>query len=320
MFHCNSCKTKKALTNQSINQDFLQLRLSPEEISYYKELYYSKATNGTVSLKNFPPLLGMLGTQIAKDFAEKIFNAFSSDRKGIKIGEYLKYLDVYHYGDDLERCKVTCRCMDENGNGQITKDEFKNYIKLIINAVRKVTNGLSDEALNESDIENLFYNISKGNEYFTYFDFEKMYQEKPELISWIDYFKSNNTDLLLIIHSNVQTSIKMLENFFNKILESLKIINENNFNDVFDKEINKMILLFNNYSKEVDKKLEKFLKKVDKFNIRMVIDNLGNNKEEEKKNEILKSMHVDSEFLEKKKLKQTQQFFQNIKKQVQKKN
>jgi len=179
---------------------------------------------------------------------------------------------------------------------------------------------LSDEALNESDIENLFYNISKGNEYFTYFDFEKMYQEKPELISWIDYFKSNNTDLLLIIHSNVQTSIKMLENFFNKILESLKIINENNFNDVFDKEINKMILLFNNYSKEVDKKLEKFLKKVDKFNIRMVIDNLGNNKEEAKKNEILKSMHVDSEFLEKKKLEQTQQFFQNIKKQVQKKN
>ena len=52
----------------------------------------------------------------------------------------------------------------------------------------------------------------------------------------------------------------------------------------------------------------------------MVIDNLGNNKEEAKKNEILKSMHVDSEFLEKKKLEQTQQFFQNIKKQVQKKN
>ena len=75
----------------------------------------------------------------------------------------------------------------------------------------------------------------------------------------------------------------MLENFFNKILESLKIININNFNEVFDKEINKMIMLIENYSKEVDKKLDNFLKHVDKFNIRMVIDNLVNNEEEAKK-------------------------------------
>ena len=275
MFHCNSCKTKKALTNQSINQDFLQLRLSPEEIAYYKNLFYSNATNGTVPLKNFPPLLGMLGTQITKDFAEKIFKAFSSDRKGIKIGEYLKYLDVYHYGDDLERCKVTCRCMDENGTGKITKAEFKNYINLIMNAVRKVTNGLSDEALNESDIEYLFHKISNGRESFTYSEFEKMYQEKPELVSWIDYFKSNNSDLILIIHSNVQTSIKMLASFFKKILQSLRIINQSNSSENFDKEINKMILLFQNYSSEVDKKMENFFKKVNKFNIRKVLVNLN---------------------------------------------
>ena len=76
---CCSYNFKKTLNEQIIqNQDLLRLRLSPEEKKYYTDLYYNTAINGKVNCYRFRPLLGMLGTQIAQEFSDRIFYAFSS--------------------------------------------------------------------------------------------------------------------------------------------------------------------------------------------------------------------------------------------------
>ena len=83
------------------NQELLRLRLSHEEKVFYTQLFYDNAVGGKVLKNNFLPLLGMLGTSIAEEFAERIFLAFSSNKKDITLCEYLKYIDIYHYGDDI---------------------------------------------------------------------------------------------------------------------------------------------------------------------------------------------------------------------------
>ena len=47
----------------------------------------------------------MFGTDIADNFANRIFEVFSSHKDYITLSEYLKYIDVYHYGNKVERCK-----------------------------------------------------------------------------------------------------------------------------------------------------------------------------------------------------------------------
>ena len=83
-------KTKRNLLIQ--NQELLRLRLSHEEKVFYTQLFYDNAVGGKVLKNNFLPLLGMLGTSIAEEFAERIFLAFSSTKKDITLCEYLKYI------------------------------------------------------------------------------------------------------------------------------------------------------------------------------------------------------------------------------------
>ena len=119
---------KKPKVNLLIqNQELLRLRLTHEEKVFYTQLFYDNAVGGKVLKNNFLPLLGMLGTQIAEEFAERIFLAFSSNKKDITLCEYLKYIDIYHYGDDRERCRVTCKLIDKNSTGIIKLEDFKNY-------------------------------------------------------------------------------------------------------------------------------------------------------------------------------------------------
>ncbi len=82
--------------------------------------------------------MGLLGTEIATTFAIRIFDIFSSDKKQITLGEYLKYIDIYHHGEENERCLITYKLIDKENDQKVTEKEFMEYINLIIAAVEKV--------------------------------------------------------------------------------------------------------------------------------------------------------------------------------------
>jgi hypothetical protein len=236
---------------------------------------------GKVLKNNFLPLLGMLGTQIAEEFAERIFIAFSSNKKEITLCEYLKYIDIYHYGDDIERCRVTCKLIDKKSTGLIKLEDFKSYIKLIINAVKKVNGGSDEMLMSDQDIQNLFFRISKDKESFTYQEFEDIYKEKPELVSWFDYFKNNKEDMLLIINQNVKNLLNLINDFLSSFLNELFIVLENENEKELDLSI--FIEKVYYYSNELEKFRKKFLKKINKFNIRTTFEKLQNNKKSKNK-------------------------------------
>ena len=217
MFVCKQPRRKSSQVIQ--NQNLLRLRLSYQEKIYYSDLFmsYQDNTTGNVNLENFPKLLGIFGTDIAEDIAKRIFEIFSGNKNYITLPEYLKYIDVYHYGDEGERCNVTCKLMDFDSNGKITLSNFKDYINLIIGAVRRVNPSLKSELFSEEDISVLFNKISNNKTYFTYDEFSMIYNEKPELLSWIDYFKNDSNDILLIIHKNIKKIIKYVFEFTKQI-------------------------------------------------------------------------------------------------------
>ena len=227
------CKQPKRKSLQVIqNQNLLRLRLSYQEKIYYSDLFMlcQDSTTGNVNLENFPKLLGIFGTDIAEDIANRIFEIFSGNKNYITLPEYLKYIDVYHYGDEGERCNVTCKLMDFDNNGKITLSNFKDYINLIIGAVRRVNPSLKSELFSEEDISVLFNKISNNKEYFTYDEFSMIYKEKPELLSWIDYFKNDSNDILLIIHKNIKKIIKYVFNFTKQINNLIKKYRKENLN------------------------------------------------------------------------------------------
>ena len=265
-----SCKKPTRKSSHVIqNQNLLRLRLSYQEKIYYSDLFklYQDNKTGYVYLENFPKLLGIFGTDIAEDIAKRIFEIFSGNKDFITLSEYLKYIDVYHYGDETERCNVTCKLMDFNNNGNITLSNFTKYINLIIGAVRKVNPGLKSELFSEEDIEVLFNKISNNKEYFTYDEFAMVYNEKPEILSWIDYFKNDSNDILLIIHKNIKKIIKNLYNFNYKINNVIKIHRQkyndkgdNNYKmkDFFDLII-KLQKIFNEFKKDIKLQNEQFM-------------------------------------------------------------
>ena len=262
------------------NQELLRLRLTHEEKIFYTELFYDNAVGGKVLKNNFLPLLGMLGTQIAEEFAERIFLAFSSNKKEITLCEYLKYIDIYHYGDDRERCRVTCKLIDKKSTGIIKLEDFKSYINLIMNAVKKVNGGSDGSLMSDQDVRDLFYHISKDKESFTYQDFEDIYKEKPELVSWFDYFKNNKEDMLLIINQNVKNLLNMIDEFLSSFLTELFRVLEHEEEKELDLSV--LIQKVYYYSSELEKVRKKFLKKISKFNIRTTFDKLQNNNKNQK--------------------------------------
>ena len=82
--------------------------------------------------------MGFFGTDIAKQFSLRIFDIFSADKKVITLGEYLKYIDIYQHGESVERCLITYKLMDQNNNQVINENEFIDYIKLMISAIKIV--------------------------------------------------------------------------------------------------------------------------------------------------------------------------------------
>ncbi len=279
-------KNKKKPLALIQNQELLRLRLTHEEKIFYTELFYDNAVGGKVLKNNFLPLLGMLGTQIAEEFAERIFLAFSSNKKEITLCEYLKYIDIYHYGDDRERCRVTCKLIDKKSTGIIKLEDFKSYINLIMNAVKKVNGGSDGALMSDQDVRDLFYHISKDKESFTYQEFEDIYKEKPELVSWFDYFKNNKEDMLLIINQNVKNLLNMINEFLSSFMVDLYKVLEHEE----DIDLSVFIQKVYHYSNELEKARKKFLKKISKFNIRTTFDKLQNNNKNQKTTDLINAL------------------------------
>ena len=247
-----------------LNPNVYHYRLNNEQRMFYTELFNENASNGKVKRENFLPLLGIFGTQIAQDFSDRMFLVLSKGEQEITLDQYLNYIDTYHYGDIHERCLYTCKLMDTQQKGKIELEDFKSYVHLIIETVKKVNNTLmSKDLMSDKDIEYLFFHISKGKSFFTYSDFENIYLEKPELVSWFDYFKNDKEDILLIINENMRILFKIFNDFLMNFMKDLFLL--------LDKEkkinldlISKKVL---NYSSKLEKIMNNFVKKVSKFNI-----------------------------------------------------
>ena len=271
---CGTSRSKKRQITELIsNPDILNLRLSQDEKIFYTELFYDNSINGKVSLNNFYPLLGALGTQISKDFSDRLFAVFSTNKNDITVFEYLKYIDTYHYGDDRERCLLTCKLMNPEGEGKkVTLEQFTNYINLIMNAVKKVTYNPNQELMSQRDINDLFYHISKQQPFFTCKDFEEAYRDKPELISWFDYFKNNKSDMLISINNSIQRLLYLVNKFLASFMDDLIDILDNK------KKINVKSIIENvmEYSRNLENERTKFLKTISKFNIRWALEQSNN--------------------------------------------
>ena len=260
----NLFSKRRTAGEKLLNPNVYHYRLNNEQRMFYTELFNENATNGKVKREKFLPLLGIFGTQIAQDFSDRMFLVLSKGEQEITLDQYLNYIDTYHYGDIHERCLYTCKLMDTQQKGKIELEDFKSYVKLIINTVKKVNNTLMNKDLmSDKDIEFLFFHISKGKSSFSYTDFENIYLEKPELVSWFDYFKNDKEDILLIIHENIKILLKVFNDFLCNFMNDIFLL--------FDKEkkIN-LELIFQkviNYYYKLEKIMNNFVKKISKFNI-----------------------------------------------------
>lgn len=301
LFSCTSTKQdqKEKASNNNKNPntssktyELLQLRLSEQEKESYIELFHkyselitknqdnyfddSGETKGVYKQK-FPLLLGMIATDIAEEFAVSIFEALT-DRDYILLPEYLKYVDIYHHGDQNERCLITFKLMDKDKTQQIKFSQFKQYLNLILTAIEKVQPS-KEPLMSNNDIDDLFRKISNNKSFFTFEDFKEIFFNKPELISWIDYFKSNDEDLLGFLNQNVKSLLVLFFKFFFNInviitnnskkattLDELITINEEKLVSLIDE-----IKIFN---KTIKKELKVFSQSQYFNNIRNVFDTI----------------------------------------------
>ena len=195
--------------------------------------------------------------------------------------------------------------MDFSNTGIIKLKDFKKYIQLIIGAVKKVNPGLKNDLFNDEDISILFNKISNNREYFTYEDFKSIYNDKPEILSWIDYFKNDSNEFILFIHQYIKNLINVLYNFNTEMVETInhETKNGNEYKDFHPNNLLKNIRnIINNMQKELKKYDNEFMKyaKFNQFSMRNLFDNLSEDNyesdlsenesdsdEDEKKNDII---------------------------------
>lgn len=288
MAWCCSTNNKKKqridLLNQ--NQDVFRFRLSNEEKIEYTEMFFSLANDEKVYKKNFPFLLGMLGTDIAESFALKVFDTFSSNKEFITLPEYLKYVDVYHHGDYIERGLITFKMMDNESTGRVSFDYFKDYLELIIQAVSKVHPLAEENLISRKEMLALFNKISNGKSFFNFDQFTNVFINKPELLSWIDYFKNHEDDVAYLINKQLKAIINVMLKFFKNLEYLTNYVNLNNENDSdglgFDFNI---VSNINDEISKFNRTIEKFRKiftENDKYLNQSIKSKLNNNEKNNK--------------------------------------
>jgi hypothetical protein len=193
--------------------------------------------------------------------------------------EYLKYIDIYHHGNEKERCIITYRFIDINNSNKVIFVDFERYINIIITAIKKVHPGAEDNLLTSKEIQILFKKISGNKEYFTYQDFENVYFNKPHLLSWIDYFKNNDHELLMFLNTN----IKMILIYFNRFsMNMLKILQGMNGFD-FKEAINEIEI----YTNIMEEKKKELLKANSIYNIKNIFCDLYKKKAKKKSKSLI---------------------------------
>ena len=65
------------------------------------------------------------------------------------------------------------------------------------------------------------------------------------LLSWIDYFRNNDHEILVFINANIKSLLDLLENFFSNFYiilnkAQIKVTTSNGNNNVFDPAINEI--------------------------------------------------------------------------------
>jgi hypothetical protein len=184
----------------------------------------------------------------------RIFDLFSSNGKDISLHEYLKYIDLYHHGNEKERCIITYRLIDISNSNRVSFSDFENYLNIIITAIKKVHPNVEDNLITNKEMRALFDKISNNKEFFTYKDFEDIYFNKPFLLSWIDYFKNNDNDLLKFLNTNVKVLLIYLNRFTVNISTILKDFKnnceDNNFFKLLINEIETFVGVIN--QKKID--------------------------------------------------------------------
>ena len=157
-----------------------------------------------------------------------------------------------------------------------------------MNAVKKVNGGSEGALMSDQDVRDLFYHISKDKESFTYQEFEDIYKEKPELVSWFDYFKNNKEDMLLIINQNVKNLLNLINEFLSAFMSELFGVMERE--EEKEPDLSIFIQKVYYYSNELEKVRKKFLKKISKFNIRTTFDKLQNNNKNQKTTDLINAL------------------------------
>jgi Ca2+-binding EF-hand superfamily protein len=237
------------------------------------------AVDDKVNREKFPDLLGLLGTDIAYSFAQRIFDTFSSDGKYLTLFEYLKYIDLYHHGNEKERCIITFRFIDSSNTNKVNFADFEKYINIIITAIKKVHPGSEDNLLTTKEIQVLFKKIACGKDYFTYHDFEHIYFNKPHLLSWIDYFKNNDHELLTFLNTNIKIMLIYFDRFSTNIIKILQSIsNLNGFAYDFKEAINEIEI----YTHVIEEKKKEFQRANSIFNIKNIFSDIYKPKEKKK--------------------------------------
>lgn len=145
---------------------------------------------------------------------------------------------------------------DSTKGDVVSKQNFIDYLNLILNAIKKVHPSAAENMLTEKEMEILFKKISKNREFFTLEDFEYIYNKKPELLSWIDYFKNNDEDILFSMDNNIKKLLQESQNFFSNFY---KLIIKNDIFDMLksDKCLGSMISDIEIFCKKLNKEIKK---------------------------------------------------------------
>lgn len=145
---------------------------------------------------------------------------------------------------------------DSTKGDVVSKQNFIDYLNLILNAIKKVHPSAAENMLTEKEMEILFKKISKNRDFFTLEDFENMYNQKPELLSWIDYFKNNDEDILFSMDNNIKKLLQESQNFFAAFHKNLV---KHHIFDMLkaDKYLSNIICDIESFCKKLNKEIKK---------------------------------------------------------------
>lgn len=136
------------------------LDVPEEELAEYREAFnlFDKDGSGTITTDEFIKVLKNLGQKVSKEEAEKICTDLDADGSGeVDFDEFVSYMQkMKAESEELseeDKVKRAFRTFDLNGDGTISKDEFRYILK-----------GLGDDKFSEEEVDQLFREADIDND------------------------------------------------------------------------------------------------------------------------------------------------------------